>query len=242
MCGRYLITTPPEALRRLFALIGPLPNFGPRWNVAPTQAVPVIGEGGEGPRLFPARWGLVPSWVKADEKGQPKMQTPLINARVETAAEKPAFRAAFRRRPAVLPADGFYEWQAREKGLKQPYCIRLASGEPMAFAGIWEEWESPDGSPLMSTAILTGDAIGAVAEIHHRCPVILPRAHVAAWLDGNMEPKERAAFLAALPPPDLDWYAVSRSVNSIKNDNSELVEPVTEATDTPSDSGQISLF
>src|SRR5712672_2474102 len=133
MCGRFVITSPPEALRQIFGYLEQ-PNFPPRYNIAPTQPVPVVILENGGRHFALARWGLIPSWVK-----DPRKFALLINARAEGIAEKPSFRAAIRRRRCLIPADGFYEWR-REGKLKRPYFIRARGGEPMAFAGIWETW------------------------------------------------------------------------------------------------------
>ncbi len=150
MCGRYTITSAPEAIRALFRY-QEQPNFPPRFNVAPTQPIPIVRLD-EGKREFAlVRWGLLPSWVK-----DPKQFTLLINARGESVIDKPAFRAAMKRRRCLIPADGFYEWKAGGTR-KQPYFVRLKSGAPMAFAGLWECWTGPNGEELETAAIVTTD-------------------------------------------------------------------------------------
>jgi putative SOS response-associated peptidase YedK len=148
MCGRYAIISAPEALRRLFGY-QEMPNFPARYNVAPTQPIPIVRRQ-DGKRCFAlVRWGLLPAWVK-----DPRTFSLLINARCEAATDKPAFRAAMRRRRCLIPADGFYAWKATGK-TKSPYYIRLKSGEPMAFAGLWETWTGPNGEEMESAAIIT---------------------------------------------------------------------------------------
>ena len=150
MCGRYAITTVPEAMRALFRYLEQ-PNFPPRYNVAPTQPVPIVRMA-EGKRQFAlVRWGLIPAWVK-----DPRAFSLLINARGESVLEKPAFRNAMKRRRCLFPADGFYEWK-REGEKKQPYFVRLKGGGPMAFAGLWESWMGPNGEEQETAAIVTTD-------------------------------------------------------------------------------------
>ena len=167
MCGRYTITSSPEALRALFRY-AEQPNFPPRYNVAPTQPIAIVRLV-DGKRHFAlVRWGLLPSWVK-----DPKTFTLLINARGESAAEKPAFRAAMKRRRCLIPADGFYEWQAAGER-KRPFYVRAKSGAPLAFAGLWETWTGPNGEELETAAIVTTRANRTLSPIHERMPVIVP--------------------------------------------------------------------
>src|SRR5258707_7389795 len=148
MCGRYIITTDPEAIRALFGYPD-LPNFPPRYNIAPTQPVPIVRVV-EGERRFAlVRWGLIPPWVK-----DPRTFSLVINARGETVNEKPAFKNAMKRRRCLFPADGFYEWRVEGRG-RRPFFIRLKSGEPMALAGLWETWMGPNGEEMETAAIIT---------------------------------------------------------------------------------------
>lgn len=228
MCGRYAITLPPEAMRAVFGFIEQ-PNFPPRFNVAPTQPVPVVRADEAGRRHFAlVRWGLVPAWAK--EVGA----KPLINARAETVAEKPSFRSAFRRRRCLVPADGFYEWQAQAKGPKQPYFIRRRDGAPMAFAGIWEHWQTPEGSELESCAIVTTVANATLEPIHHRMPVILGEAAWDVWLDPDeARAPDAQAVLGPAPDDLLEAVPVSTRVNAVSNDDAGLIEPVEPAGDDP---------
>ena len=188
MCGRYVITSTPEAIRALFGY-GERPNFPPRYNVAPTQPIPVVRLV-DGKRAFALmRWGLLPSWVK-----DPKTFPLLINARGESVLEKPAFRNAMRRRRCLIPTDGFYEWQGTGKaggrpgGPKRPYFVRAkpkpdGSAPPLAFAGLWETWTGPNGEEIDTAAIITTAANRTLAAIHDRMPVFVPRQAFDLWLD-----------------------------------------------------------
>ncbi len=203
MCGRYTIIATPEALRALFGY-DEQPNFPPRYNVAPTQPIPVVRLI-DGKRHFAlVRWGLLPSWVK-----DPKKITLLINARGETVAEKPAYRAAMKRRRCLIPADGFYEWKAGTPR-KQPYYIRAKDGSPLAFAGLWETWTGPNGEELETAAIVTTSANKTLSPIHDRMPVVVPPDAFDLWLDAaNVDPKTASALIAPAPEGLLEAYPVS---------------------------------
>ncbi len=225
MCGRYLITSSLEAIRRVFDVLES-PNLRARYNVAPTQQVPVVRPGEAGRELVQMRWGLVPSWAKDLSIG-----ARMINARAETVAEKPAFRAAFRRRRCLLPADGFYEWQRTPDGQKQPYLIGLEQDEPFAFAGLWEIWKDSAGTAVESCTIITTTANQRLSAIHHRMPVILAQADFEAWLsaDGLSPGADGGVTIHALlrPFPDraIRTYPVSRYVNHVRNDDPKCLEP-----------------
>ncbi len=222
MCGRYFITTPPQAIRALFAY-DDQPNFPPRHNVAPTQPVPVVRTGEDGRRRFAlVRWGLLPSWAK-----DPRNFTLLINARAETVNEKPAFRNAMRRRRCLFPADGFYEWKV-EGGRKRAFCARAKHGGPMAFAGLWETWSGPNGEEVETAAIMTVEANAEMGRVHHRAPAILTPEAFDRWLDGRtVDGREAAALLARAPDGTMDVYEVSPAVNKVANDTPELLAPYT---------------
>src|ERR1051326_5590811 len=176
MCGRYVITSPPAAIRALFGY-PEQPNFPPRYNVAPTQPIPIVRLD-EGRRQFALmRWGLIPAWVK-----DPKTFSLLINARAESVLDKPAFRNAMRRRRCLIPADGFYEWR-EVGGRKQAYFVRRRDGAPFAFAGLYETWPGPNGEGLDPAAIVTTTANRTLAVIHDRMPAILAPEAFALWLD-----------------------------------------------------------
>jgi putative SOS response-associated peptidase YedK len=218
MCGRYTIIATPEALRALFGY-DERPNFPPRYNVAPTQPIPVVRLI-DGKRHFAlVRWGLLPSWVK-----DPKKFTLLINARGETVAEKPAYRAAMERRRCLIPADGFYEWKAGTPR-KQPYYIRAKDGSPLAFAGLWETWTGPNGEELETAAIVTTSANKTLSPIHDRMPVVVPPDAFDLWLDAtNEDPLTASALIAPAPEGLLEAYPVSTEVNRVANDNPKLLD------------------
>jgi len=217
MCGRFVIDLSPDLVATFFGLAAP-PDLSRRYNVAPTQPVPVIRQGPDGSRqLALLRWGLVPAWAREAGAG-------LINARAETVNQKPSFRQAFRQRRCILLASGFYEWQKVEKG-KVPYYVRMADGSPMPFAGIWESWRSPEGQVLESCAILTTTANATVAPIHERMPVILAPDAFAPWLDRSIhDAAQLAPLLAPSPVGALDAYPVDPLVNSPANDRPACIE------------------
>ncbi len=240
MCGRFSLTTAPEAMRELFGFEN-LPNLAPRYNIAPTQDVAVVRQAaGSGRELVLLRWGLIPSWAR--DTAHP---APLINARAETVAEKPAFRGAFRERRCLVPADGFYEWR-REDGGKQPFRIGFADAAPFAFAGLWERWTGPgeggdvegvrgEGDaaatgPVESVTIITTDANHKLRPIHHRMPVILDRDDYATWLDPD--PAAAPAALGLLKPhapQAMAFYRVGRRVNNARNDDPGCIAPLAPA-------------
>lgn len=224
MCGRYSITTDPEAIRRLFGVDTSL-NLMPRWNVAPTQEVPVIRMGDRDTgraaarELHIMRWGLVPFWAKDIGIG-----ARMINARAETVNEKPAFRGAYRYRRCLVPADGFYEWKT-EAGRKQPWRIVRRDRAPFAFAGLWELWEGTgEGSALETYSIVTTEANEAIRDIHHRMPVMLfENAQFETWL--SADPKEAAPLMRACDSAEIDAYRVDPKVGNVRNDDPSLIEP-----------------
>lgn len=227
MCGRYAVTLPPEAMRQAFAY-REQPNFPPRYNIAPTQPVPVVRLE-QGTRQFMLmRWGFIPGWVK-----DPKDFPLVINIRSESAAEKPSFRAALARRRCLMPADGFYEWHRLGEGRRQenrPYLFRRPDRGLFAFAALWETWHSPDGSEIDTVAMMTGPANGQMAAIHHRSPAILPPEAFDAWLDPAAEPATLRELLR--PPPDdlLEMIRLGDAVNKVANDGPELQLPFDPAS------------
>jgi len=219
MCGRYTLRTPVEKLAEEFGLEDSSVDLPPNYNVAPTQGVAaVLAENGHR-RLEVLRWGLIPPW--ADD---PQIGSRMINARAETAHEKPSFRRAFRERRCLIPADGFYEWK-RTNGTKQPYYIHMKEGRPFAFAGLWESWREEDGPEVRSCAILTTRPNALASEIHDRMPVILPAGSREAWLDPEAEKEELLALLEPYPEDEMEAYPVSRYVNSPQNNDPRCVEP-----------------
>ncbi|QCK86272.1 SOS response-associated peptidase [Phreatobacter aquaticus] len=243
MCSRYAITTAPEALRASFGYVD-LPNFPPRYNIAPTQPVPVI-ICDHGIRHFTLmRWGFMPSWVK-----EPKDYPLIFNIRAETAREKPSFRAAFLRRRALMPADAFYEWQ-REGRVSTPWMIRSTDGAPFAFPALWETWEGPEGSAVDTVALITTASQAPLATIHPRSPVILNRALWSEWLDPETKTERAEAMLTAPSADSIVLSRISKAVNKAANDGPEVQEPYRETAEPPpapksrkvGDSGQGSLF
>ncbi len=224
MCGRYVITSPAAAIRALFGY-AERPEFPARYNVAPTQPIPIVGLI-EGKRAFMlVRWGLVPAWVK-----DPKSFSLLFNARGESVLDKPAFRNAMRRRRCLIPADGFYEWQAGER--RRPYFVRPKSGGPIAFAGLWETWSGPNGEEVDTAAIVTTRANRLLAPLHDRMPVIVAPEAFDLWLDcANVDATTAAALIAPAPEALLECYEVSPAVNRAANDDARLIAPATDATD-----------
>ena len=208
-----------------YALISVPLNLQPRFNIAPTQpvfAVTAVSEGG-GNTATHFQWGLVPSWAK-----DPSIGVKMINARAETVAEKPAFRAAFRRRRCLIPASGFYEWQKQTSGPKQPFWISAADSGLLTFAGLWETWMSPGGDELQTCAIITTAANDSLRPIHHRMPVILAPADFDAWLDVRDE-TDTVAATALLRPASAETttaWPVSTRVNNVRNDDAGLIAPV----------------
>ena len=217
MCGRYTLSTPAGRLAEEFQLDDGAVDLTPSYNVAPTQEVAAVLEEDGKRRLEMLRWGLVPSW--ADD---PEIGARMINARSETAPQKPSFRRAFRSMRCLIPADGFYEWK-REQGGKQPYYFRMEDGRPFAFAGLWESWEK--GGLLLSCAILTTKANSVLEGIHDRMPVILPPGSYDAWLDPDADREQLIDLMIPYPGDDLETYPVSRFVNSPRNNDERCIEP-----------------
>ena len=232
MCGRFAITLPPDAIRAVFRY-AEQPNFPPRFNIAPTQPVPVVRlerePGGAKQRHFVlVRWGFLPGFVK-----DPKDFPLVINARAETVAEKASFRNALRRRRCIFIADAFYEWRRPEGGRRkgappaQPFLIRRRDGLPMAFAGLWETWGGPNGEEIDTACIVTTSANGSIAAIHDRMPVILEPEDFDTWLDCEEHDADEAGRLMKPADDDvLEFWPISTAVNKVGNDTPEIQEPV----------------
>lgn len=218
MCGRYTLTV-IEGFESFFEL-DERPELIPRFNIAPTQNVPVVVCQGEDRRALEImRWGLIPSWV------DPKTDSvALINARSETADRKPAFREAFRHRRCLIPATGFFEWKKRGR-LKQPYYFQLLDGGPFAFAGLWEQAER-NGNLLRSCTILTTTPNTLVERVHDRMPVILLRDRFRAWLGPQREPLRLKELLSPIAAEEMTSHPVSRAVNSPREDSAECIKPI----------------
>ncbi|MBA8795595.1 putative SOS response-associated peptidase YedK [Friedmanniella endophytica] len=252
MCGRYASSANTDDLVEEFdidEILGTLP--GPDYNVAPTVAVPAVLErvsrdtGETRRRLSPLTWGLVPSWAKDRGVG-----ARMINARVETIAEKPAFKKACGARRCLLPADGYYEWyeterrNARGKPVKQPFFIRRADGGRLAMAGLYEIWRDPtkdrddDTAWLRTCTVITTRATDAVGHIHDRMPMVLTPETWDAWLDPHRtDPAAARELLTVIQPTALEVHAVSTEVNSVQNNHPGLVEPIPEEAATASGTG-----
>lgn len=230
MCGRFSLTTAPEAMRALFGFDN-LPNLPPRYNIAPTQQVAVVRTGDStGRELVTMRWGLIPHWAKDASLG-----AKTINARAETLADKPSFRAAVKSRRCLVPADGFYEWRM-EDGHKQPFRIGMKGGAPFAFAGLWERWIATatgagwtEGDSVETVTIVTTVANEKLRPIHPRMPVILPPEAFAGWLDPANDPGAACALLRPYPAEPMAFYRVSTAVNNVRNDDPGCIAPPNSA-------------
>jgi putative SOS response-associated peptidase YedK len=221
MCGRFALFAMPEDLARHFGVSIEDVALPPRYNVAPTQTIPVVRAAPAGRQLVPVHWGLVPSWAEDAAMG-----SRMINARAETVTEKPAFRVAFRSRRCLIPASGFYEWHAQGRG-KQPHFIRRADGGLLAFAGLWERWQPPERPALESCAILTTTANELMRPIHDRMPVILGPDDLPGWLgQAPAAPDALRALLRPCPAELLVAYPVSTYVNAPAHEGPEATAPL----------------
>lgn len=226
MCGRYALgsiySLSAEAetwLQQQHVDLGAaIAAHGPRYNIAPSTLCPVIAGGESGVTVREMRWGLVPGWAR-----DPKIGNRAINARVETVAEKPMFRSAFRHRRALVPASGYFEWRT-EQGGKQPYYLHAPDDALLFFAGLWEQWRTPEDSLLETCTILTGAAGTVAGKIHDRQPVILPPTRWSDWCKGTQD--EARSVLDDLPEAPLAFHPVSRAVGSPRNQGAELIEPL----------------
>ena len=252
MCGRFVITSTPEAMRQVFGY-NEQPNLPSRYNIAPTQPVPVVINENGNRHFRLMRWGFVPSWVK-----DPRKFTLLINARAETVQEKPAFKNAIRRRRCLIPADGYYEWQSNG-GRKQPYFIYPRAGGPIGFAGLAETWMGPNGEEMDSVAIITAEATTGMSVLHHRVPVTIAAGQFGHWLDCSTDSAADVIELLAAPADGaFAWHPVSPAVGRVAIDEPQLILPISEeemasaarpvrkvqrkVATAPEDDGQGSLF
>jgi putative SOS response-associated peptidase YedK len=224
MCGRFTLTIDPMHLQQAFPWAVIPDDLPPRYNVAPSQPVAVIPNTGEN-KLTMFKWGLIPSWSK-----DPSIGDRMINARSETLAEKPSFRNAYRRRRCLILSDGFYEWQQNPTlRTKQPVFIRFEDKRPFAFAGLWEIWNSPDGSEIRSCTIITTQPNSLLQPIHNRMPVILPPETYQEWLSREERlPDQLNHLLIPFPPEKMVAYPVSKMVNSPQVDSPDLIRPINE--------------
>ncbi|MCU0310368.1 MAG: SOS response-associated peptidase [Acidimicrobiales bacterium] len=239
MCGRFVSATPPADVAAYFDAAAPEAALEPRYNVAPTNDVYVVLSDGRTRRVTPMHWGLVPRWAKS-----PSVGNRMINARAERLATSSAYKAAFARRRCLVPADGFYEWKVVPgQKRKQPMYIHAASGEPLAFAGLWETWKDPNATEaerdggadvLRSCTIITGEPNEKVQPVHDRMPVILPRRAWATWLDPQVDDLEvLGRLLVPAPSSLLELRPVSTEVNNVRNQGAHLLDPVDEAGPPP---------
>ena len=220
MCGRFVLTTDGDVIQTAFNLTTMPDMLTPRFNIAPSQPIAVITNEQSDTLTF-HKWGLIPSWSK-----DPAIGNRMINARSETAAEKPSFRAAFRRRRCLIPADGFFEWhQLADR--KQPMFIYLKDQPVFAFAGLWEVWYSPEGDEIRSATILTTEPNDFMATIHNRMPVILPPEDYEAWLvPDEQDPADLQSLMRPFAADQMAAYPVSTFVNRPSNDTPETIEPL----------------
>jgi putative SOS response-associated peptidase YedK len=223
MCGRYRLSRRKQIVEEYFNAVSGEEDWSPRYNIAPTQPIPVIRQSPKEPvrELSLIRWGLIPSWAK-DPSGSASM----INARAETAGTKPAFRNALKSRRCLIPADGFYEWK-RDGKTKQPFCFEVNQGQLFAFAGLWDRWKDPSGQWVKSCSILTTTPNSLTSSVHDRMPVILDRGAYDLWLDPGM--KDATAASELLKPCDarlMRCYPVGTRINHAVNDDEECSRPV----------------
>jgi putative SOS response-associated peptidase YedK len=220
MCGRFTLTLDPGEIQTLLDL-GPFVHIvQPRYNIAPTQPVPIVKDP-EKRAVELYRWGLVPFWAE-----DPTIGSRMINARSETVSEKPSFRAAFKYRRCLLLADGFFEWHATEKGApKMPYLFKLKNDHPFTFAGLYEHWQSKDGGELHTCTILTCAPNELVADYHNRMPVMLNKETRWLWLDSCTKQSTLLEMLVPYPAAEMKCFPVSKEINSPKNDRADLLLP-----------------
>jgi putative SOS response-associated peptidase YedK len=229
VCGRFTLKSPPDDLASAFGL-DEVPELETRYNIAPTQDVAVVRRDPrhEGRTLAMLRWGLIPPWAK-----NPSVGNRLINARAESAADRPSFREAFRFRRALVVADGFYEWK-RVGARKQPIHIGLRDRRPFGFAGLWERWRAPDGGTVESCTILTTEPNDLVRPIHDRMPVILPARHHDLWLDPEVvDAGGLVPLLGPYPAGEMTAHPVATLVNSPDNEGPDLIDPVPPLEEAP---------
>ena len=220
MCGRFTLHTPEAQIREAFNLEQTEPlGLEPRYNIAPTQDIPIVRDIDTGPEMVLARWGLVPSWSK-----EPKTKYSTTNARVESVAEKPTYRTPFKHRRCLIPADGFYEWKV-VNGHKIPHHIRMRDSSVFAFAGLWDRWEGEDGG-IESCTIIVMPANEVMKPIHERMPAIIAPAHYDVWLDSRVSDKQEIVqYLNSAPSSRLTAYPVSTWVNAPKHDDDRCIQP-----------------
>jgi putative SOS response-associated peptidase YedK len=223
MCGRFVLTSPPDAVRNLFGY-GDAATFPQRFNIAPSQPIAVVTLDDGKRRLRLMRWGLIPSWVK-----DPRSFALLFNARADSVLEKPSFRNAMKRRRCLVPSDGFYEWQTSGER-KRPFFIHPANGGPVAFAGLWESWSGPNGEELDTVAIITTEASADLRTLHDRMPVVIAPEAFEMWLDcAHVDAPTAASLLVPSRPGFFAFHEVSQAVNRAASDGPDLIVAATSA-------------
>jgi putative SOS response-associated peptidase YedK len=223
MCGRFKLSHRKQIIEEYFDAADWQDDWNPRYNIAPTQPVPVIRQHPKEPirQISTMRWGLIPHW-----SNDASSAASTINARSETAATKPAFRDPLKFRRCLIPSDGFYEWK-RNGTSKQPYCFEVNDGELFAFAGLWDGWKNPEGQWVKTCSILTTSPNAVTSAVHDRMPVILPKDHYYAWLDPGMTDVQVVSeFLKPFDPSLMRCYPVSTRINRVENDDVECSRPV----------------
>ncbi len=214
MCGRFALYSSFAAIKEYANILAELEELEANYNIAPGQNIPVIINKNDGNLLEFCKWGLIPFWAK-----DPQIGYKMINTRAETINEKPSFKYAFQKRRCLVPANGFYEWRKEDK---QPFYIHLKERELFTFAGIWENWRSPEGDFLQTCSIITTSANDTLEKIHNRMPVILPKESESIWL-ANEDPNKLIELLLPYPQSDISYHEVSNEVNSVRNNSPELI-------------------
>ena len=230
MCGRYRLSRKKQIIEEYFDCVSGEEDWSPRYNIAPTQPIPVIRQNPKNNvrELSLMRWGLIPHWAK-----EPSIAASTINAKSETAATKPAFRDPLKFRRCLIPADGFYEWK-RTATSKQPYCFEVGEGELFAFAGLWDGWKDSTGQWRKTCSILTTTPNAVTATVHDRMPVILHRDSYALWLDPGMQNGATISeFLKPYDAGSMRSYSVSTRINHVANDDEECSRPVADVQNHP---------
>ncbi len=223
MCARFFLFSPDEEIMRLFQMVR-FPRISPRFNIAPSQPVLAITNSRDGFQVDHFQWGLIPGWSKDPASGQA-----MINARSETAATKPSFKGAFRYRRCLIPANGFYEWKSAGNRSKQAMCVRLKEAPLFAMAGLWEQWQGPDGTELETCSVLTTSANALLESIHPRMPVILEPSQFNRWLSSERTPiPQLESLLQTFPAEEMEVFPVSSYVNKVVHDSPECIVPIQE--------------
>ncbi len=223
MCGRYASTLPPEMMSELFHLLNQI-DYPPRYNISPTEPIPVIWEQMGRRTIQLVRWGFIPNWVK-----DPHEFTLLINARAETMREKPSFRDAARNGRCIVPATGYYEWMKGPDGSRRPYYITMQDDSPMAFAGLYSQWAGPNGEEMDTACIVTVEPNLEISSIYDRMPAILttPR-QIDDWLNtAAVEPRDAVQLTMPLPPGALKYHPVGKAIGRADSEGEELIRPLT---------------